>query len=66
MTNYDHLNIVARVALERELKDADTSVFRPDDLSALLIANFLREISDTLARIDEKIGGIEMNTRPRP
>jgi len=63
MTNYEHLNVVARVALERLLKDVDTSVFRPDDLEDLLIANFLREISDTLARIDEKLGGLEMNER---
>jgi len=62
----EELNVESRKALLRLLKDVNTSVFRPEDTAALLCANFLREISDTLARIDEKLGGIEMNTRPGP
>ncbi len=64
MTNYEHLNTTSRITLEKHLKDATTSIIRPDDLATLLVANSLREISDTLARIDEKLGEIEMNTRP--
>ncbi len=60
------LNRDSRTALDRRLKDINTSVFKVDDLAILLCANFLREISDTLARIDEKLGGIEMNGRPGP
>ncbi len=51
----EELNVESRRALQRILKDINTSVFRPEDTAILLCANFLREISDTLARIDEKI-----------
>ncbi len=64
MTDLEHLNKDSREALGRRLAGVTVSVFAIEGLETLLVANFLREISDSLARIDEKLGGIEMNTRP--
>lgn len=66
MTDLEHLNKDSREALGRRLAGMTVAVFAIEDLPTLLCANFLREISDTLARIDEKLGGIEMNGRPGP
>jgi hypothetical protein len=67
------LNTVARDALKRKLDGANMSVFEVDGFALLLIANFLREISDNSHEISEHLNlissylqGIEMNTRPKP
>ncbi len=64
----EELNAESRNLLAVEFERArDLSTFYSNsDRAKLLISNFLREISDTLARIDEKLGGIEMNGRPGP
>ena len=73
MIELHELNTEARKALLRKLVDVNTSIFGPDDLALLLVANFLREISDKSHEISENINlisstlqGIEMNTRPKP
>ncbi len=66
MTDYEHLNVESRVLLGKYLGGRVTSDSLPSEVTTLLVANFLREISDTLARIDEKLSGIEMDLRPRP
>ncbi len=66
----EKLNTEARVHITNEFGKLEgvhiSQTSDPSRLALLLIANFLREISDTLARIDEKLGGLEMNTRPGP
>lgn len=66
----EKLNTEARVHIVNEFGSLENYPISYSQGSSkvplLLIANFLREISDTLARIDEKLGGIEMNRRPSP
>jgi len=65
MTELHELNTEARKTLLRKLADVNASVFVSDDLALLLIANFLREISDNSHDIRKALQGIEMNTRPK-
>ncbi len=39
--------------------------WEPSEIFLAITAGALLDIGGTLARIDEKLGGIEMNTRPR-
>lgn len=71
MMKLHELNMEARKALLRNL--ANTSVFASDDLALLLVANFLREISDVsheandyLRQISQTLKEIEMNMRLKP
>ena len=73
MTELHELNTETRKILLRKLDGASTSVFHSSDAALLLIANFLREISDKSHEIEEHLNlisstlqGIEMNTRPKP
>ena len=72
MTELHELNTEARTALLKRLADVNTSVFRTEDSALLLIANFLREISDNSHEISEHLNlisstlqGIGMNMRPK-
>ena len=72
MTELHELNAETRKTLLRLLADVNTSVFRPENIALLLVANFLREISDKSHEISEHLNlissylqGIEMNTRPK-
>jgi len=75
MTELHELNAIARKFLEEEFpKDIrDLRQYETRDIALLLIANFLREISDKSHEISEHLNlisstlqGIEMNTRPKP
>ena len=73
MTELHELNVEVRKILLRKLDGASTSIFQSNDAALLLVANFLREISDKSHEISEHLNkissvmqGIEMNTRPKP
>ena len=73
MTELHELNTIVRETLKRKLENVNVSIFQVDDTALLLVANFLREISDKSHEISEHLNlisnslqGIEMNTRPKP
>ena len=72
MTELHELNVETRKILLRKLDGASASVFQSSDAALLLIANFLREISDSsheindsLRQIHDDLQQIEMNTGPK-
>ena len=72
MMELHELNTEARKVLLWKLSDTATSIIHPSDMALLLVANFLREISDmsheindSLNQISNTLQGIEMNTRPK-
>ena len=73
MSELQELNKEAREALHRKFVYATTPGQETQGVALLLIANFLREISDKSHEISEHLNlisstlqGIEMNTRPKP
>ena len=73
MTELRQLNEEVRKILLWKLDGVTTSVFQSSDIGLLVIANFLREISDmsheindSLRQISNALKDIEMNMRPKP
>ena len=73
MSGLHDLNTEARKALNGKFVYVTKPGHKTEDVALLLIANFLREISDTSREINEHLNqissslqGIEMNTRPKP
>ena len=64
MTKLEQLNTLSRDILSEEFPDAKhLRAWESSEIGLILSANFLREISDSLARIAGHLISIEMNTR---